>query len=143
MKEIAFPLFTVHTPEHWFDVTSELEGDPPPTTIAAEEGLGALQVSVEKLMAEKPVQFTTDQLRTMLKDFAASHKLGTPRDIVTQDSPRTQLAANFTWDSDFLRVWYIAEPNKLAFLTYTCEKNAAFASELQAVEEIVRSLKFA
>lgn len=140
-KEIASPLFTVQTPEHWFDVTTELEANSPPTLVA-EEGLGELQVSVEKLTAEKTVQFTTEQLRAMLKDFATSHKLGTPRDIVTQDSPRSQLAANFTWDSDFLRVWYLAEPNKLAFLTYTCEKNAAFATELQEVEEIVKSLKF-
>jgi hypothetical protein len=142
MKEITFPLFTVQAPEHWFDVTAELEGDSPPTTLAVEEGHGALQVSVETVATEKPVQFTADQLRAMLKDFAAGHKLGTPRDIVTQDSPRTQLAANFTWGDDFLRVWYLTEPNKLAFLTYTCEKNAAFANELQEVEEIVRSLKF-
>lgn len=142
MKTITFPKFTVEAPEEWFDVTAELEGESPPTTIAAEEGLGALQVSIEQLPGAKGVQFTVEQLRGMLKEFAKGHGLDSPNNIATSETPRPQLAANFVWDGDFLRVWYLAEPDQLAFITYTCEKNATFASELQLVEEIVRSLRF-
>ena len=142
MKEIAFPKFTVQAPEEWFDVTAELEGDSPPTTLAAEEGLGAVQVSIEQLPGEKGVQFTVEQLRGMLKGFAEGHELDSPNNIATSETPRPQLAANFIWNGEFLRVWYLTEPDQLAFITYTCEKNAAFANELQQVEEIVRSLRF-
>ena len=145
MKEIAFPQFTVQAPGHWFDVTAELDGDAqhaPPPTIAVEDGHGALQVSIEQLPGGKQVQFNTEQLRGMLKEFAQGHQLDSPNNIAAVETPRPQLAANFAWDGGFLRVWYLTEPDRLAFVTYTCEKGVPFATELQEVEEIVRSLRF-
>lgn len=142
MKTIAFPKFSVETPEEWFDVTAELEGDAPPPTLHAEEGHGALQVSIEQIPGKKQVQFTVEQLRGMLKGFAEGHELDSPNNISSSETPRPQLAANFLWNGEFLRVWYLSEPDQLAFITYMCEKNAAFATELQQVEEIVRSLRF-
>ena len=142
MKNIDFPNFTVETPDHWFDVTAELESDSAPPTLVAEEGLGELQVSIEKLPGGKGVQFTSEQLRGMLMEFAKGHGLGSPNNFALQESPRSQLAANFIWNDDFLRVWYVSEPDQLAFITYTCEKNATFANELQEVEAIIRTLKF-
>jgi len=142
MKDITFANFSLTAPDHWFDVTAELEGDSPPPTLVAEDGLGELQVSIEQLPGGKGVQFTCEQLRGMLDEFAKGHQLHSPNNITSLDSPRPQLAANFLWNDDFLRVWYLAEPDRLAFITYTCEKNASFANELQEVEAMVRSLRF-
>ncbi len=142
MKEITFPQFTVQAPDNWYDVTAELEGESPPLTVAPEMGLGALQFSIAALPSERP-QATVDELRKLLKEFAKGHDLGSPLNIAAIDSPRPQLAANFTWNDDFLRVWYISDNGQLAFLTYTCEKNAAFAQELDEAEQIIRSLRFA
>ena len=143
MKEIAFPLFAVQAPDHWFDVTAELEGETPPLTIAPDEGLGALQFSLAKFPTTEPAAATLEKLRALLKDFAKGHQLGQPQNLVAFESPRPQLAANFQWDGDLLRVWYLADQGNLAFLTYTCEKNSAHADELAEAEEIVRSLRFA
>lgn len=143
MKEIAFPQFTVQAPDHWFDVTAELEEETPPLTIAPEEGLGALQFSLAKFPTAEPPAAILDKLRALLKDFAKAHQLGQAQNLTAVDSPRPQLAANFHWDGDLLRVWYLADQGNLAFLTYTCEKNAAYADELEEAEEIVRSLRFA
>ena len=142
MKDFTFPKFSIETPDHWFDVTAELEAEAPPPTFMAEDGHGELQVSIEKLTGGKGVQFNSEQLRGMLKEFAQGHDLGSPNNLSSLESPRSQLAANFIWNDDFLRVWYLSEPDQLAFITYTCEKNTPFASELQEVETIVRSLKF-
>jgi hypothetical protein len=142
MKEIAFPKFTVSVPDHWFDVTAELEGDSPPLTIAPEDGLGALQFSLAPFPVKEAQSAVLEKLCSLLKDFATGHQLGQPQSVVAAESPRPQLAANFHWDGDLLRVWYVADQGQLAFLTYTCEKNAAFANELQQAEEIVRTLRF-
>jgi hypothetical protein len=143
MKEIAFPQFTVQTPEAWFDVTEEMRTEDPgaPATLAIEEGHGAVQFSLAELPADTPAP-SMEQLRKMLKEFATGHQLGSPNNLLTEETPRPLLAGNFAWDDDFLRVWYVAEPGKLAFITYTCERNTPFAVELAEVEQIVRSLKF-
>lgn len=142
MKEIAFPQFTVDAPEHWFDVTAELEGETPPLTIAPDEGLGALQFSLAKFPTTEPPAAILDKLRALLKDFAEGHQLGQAQNVTAIESPRPQLAASFHWDGDLLRVWYLADQGNLAFLTYTCEKNVAYANELQEAEEIVNTLRF-
>jgi hypothetical protein len=141
MKEIAFPQFTVTVPDHWFDVTAELEGDSPPITIAVDEGLGALQFSLAPFPVKESAAAVLEKLRALLKEFAKGHQLGQAQNVVGSESPRPQLAANFHWDDDLLRVWYIADQGQLAFLTYTCEKNSAYAEELQEAEEIVRTLR--
>ena len=142
MKEITFKQFDVSVPDHWFDVTAELEGDSPPTTVAPEEGLGALQFSLAPFPIKDTSEAVLEKLRGLLKEFAKGHQLGQPQNVISTESPRPQLAANFHWDGDLLRVWYLADEGLLAFLTYTCEKNAAYAEELQEAEEIVRSLQF-
>lgn len=142
MKEITFPQFTVSAPDHWFDVTAELEGDSPPATVAPEDGLGALQFSLAPFPLKEDAAVVLEKLRGLLKDFAKGHALGQPQNVVAAESPRPQLAASFHWDDDLLRVYYLAEHGQLAFITYTCEKNAAFADELQEAEDIVRSLRF-
>ncbi|WP_254507517.1 hypothetical protein [Anatilimnocola floriformis] len=141
MKNFDFPNFVLETPEDWFDVTADLDPGSPPTFMA-DDGLGELQVSIEKIPGGKGVQFTPEQLRGMLNEFAKGHDLGSPNNLSSAETPRSLLAANFVWNDDFLRVWYVSEPDQLAFITYTCEKNATFANELQIVETIIRSLRF-
>jgi hypothetical protein len=143
VKEITFPQFRVQAPEHWFDVTSEVEGEEPPATLAPDEGLGALQFSVADLPAEAAGRTSVDDLRAMVKEFAKAHDLGSPQNVATLQEPRPLLAANFRWDGDFLKVWYLAERGRLVFATYTCDQGAAFAVELGEAEQIVKSLTFA
>lgn len=142
MKEITFPQFTVSVPDHWFDVTAELEEDSPPPTVAPEEGLGALQFSFAPFPVKESPAAVLEKLRGLLKEFAKGHQLGQAQNLVASESPRPQLAASFQWHDDLLRVFYLADQGQLAFLTYTCEKNATYANELQEAEEIVRSLQF-
>lgn len=142
MKEIPFPQFTVSVPDHWFDVTAELEGESPPLTIAPDEGLGALQFSVAPFPVSDSPAAVLEKLRGLLKEFAKGHQLGQAQNLVASETPRPQLAASFHWQDDLLRVYYLADQGQLAFLTYTCERNAAYANELQEAEEIIRSLRF-
>src|SRR5687768_3367390 len=122
MKEIAFPQFRVQAPDHWFDVTNEVEGDAPPATLAAEEGLGALQFSVAELPVEKAQSMSATDLRALLAEFAKGHGLKTPQNVVDQSQPRPLLSANFAWEGDFLKVWYLADQGRLVFVTYTCDQ---------------------
>ncbi|QDU27719.1 hypothetical protein ETAA8_28090 [Anatilimnocola aggregata] len=142
MNEITFPQFAVLAPDNWFDVTAEMDEEDSPSTLAPEEGLGVLQISLADFPAQGEPPAIIEVLRTMLKEFAKAHELGSPNNLLREESPRPLLAGNFIWGDDFLRVWYLTDSGKLAFVTYTCERGAAFASELSEVEQIVRSLKF-
>lgn len=140
MKEIAFPQFRVQAPDHWFDVTNELEGDEPPATLAADEGLGALQFSIAELPPGKTHGTSLDDLRALLKEFAQAHDLGAAQNVSTLAKPRPLLTANFQWDGDFLKVWYLADQGRIVFATYTCDPGVAFAEELSEAEQVVRSV---
>ena len=140
MKAIPFPQFRVNAPEHWFDVTNEVEGESPPATLAADEGLGALQFSVEELPAAKAQNISVTDLRALLKEFATAHNLGAPLTVAAMSEPRPLLSANFQWEGDFLKVWYLADKGRLVFATYTCDEGEAFAEELSEAEQIVRSV---
>jgi hypothetical protein len=142
MKEIAFPQFVLQAPEHWFDVTAELEGDEPPATVAADEGLGALQFSVAEL-PETGAPASVESLRALLKEFVKGHDLSQPQNVKVQSEPRPLLSANFHWDGDYLHVWYLAEHGRLVFVTYTCDAGEAFAEELGEADAIVKSLQLA
>jgi hypothetical protein len=142
MKQIAFPQFVLQAPEHWFDVTAELEGDEPPATVAADEGLGALQFSVADL-PDTGSETSVDSLRAVLKEFVKGHDLGQPQNVKAQSEPRPFLSASLHWDGDHLQVWYLAERQKLVFVTYTCDAGEAFAEELSEAEAIVKSLQLA
>jgi hypothetical protein len=141
VKEIAFPQFVVQAPQEWFDVTSELEAEDSPATVAAEEGLGALQFSVAELPEKASEPTTVETLRALLKEFARGHDLGQPHNVTSQSAPRIMLSASFRWGDDHLQVWYLAELGKLVFATYTCEAGEAFAEELATADAIVRSLR--
>jgi hypothetical protein len=143
MKEINFPRFSVSVPDHWFDVTSEVEAESPPATIAPEGGLGALQFSLAPFPVTDTAAAVVEKLRGFLSVFAKGHQLGQPQHVTGTESPRPQLSADFHWEGDLLRIWYVADQGQLAFLTYTCEKNAPYANELQEAEEIIKTLRFA
>jgi hypothetical protein len=140
VKEIAFPQFRVQAPDHWFDVTNELEGDEPPATLAADEGLGALQFSVAELPPSKSPDTSVADLRALLKEFAQGHDLGDAQNVTAISDPRPLLSANFRWDGDFLKVWYLADQGRIVFATYTCDPAEAFAEELSEAEQVVRSV---
>jgi hypothetical protein len=142
MKEMQFEGFAVQAPEHWLDITEAVEGESPPITLAVEDGLGALQFSVAIYKTGPRPNSTSQTLREMLGEFAKGQNLGTPMDIVANESPRPAVTAHFAWDDSYLRVWYASENGNFVFATYTVDKGSAFANELQEAEEIVRSLKF-
>jgi len=142
MNEITFAQFAITAPDTWFDVTAELEGDDAPITVAQEEGHGAVQFSLADFPAKGEAPAIIETLRGLLKEFAKAHELGSPNNLAVEQSPRPLLAGNFAWDQDFLRIWYVVENGKLAFITYTCERGVPFAAELTQVEQIVRSLRF-
>jgi hypothetical protein len=141
MKEIPFPQFYVQAPEHWYDVTHEVEGEDAPSTLAAEEGLGALQFSIAELPPAKASETSVEDLRALLKEFAKGHDLGSPQNVASLTTPRPLLSAHFHWDGDYLQVWYLADAGQLVFATYTCEQGDAFAEELGEAEQIVRSIQ--
>ena len=142
MKEILFHDFAVTVPNHWFDITWELDGDPPSETVAPKGGVGRLQFQFYLPAVTDSPASALEDLRKLLPLFAKRYHLGKPHDLTSRESPRPMIAASYQEGSEFLRACYLVDQGRQAEILYFCDHEAEHAKELAEVEEIVRSLRF-
>lgn len=142
MPRADFSTFSVDLSPGWGDITADVEADDPPTTVARDDGVGALQFSIGLYESGPRPRGAVDQLQEYLDGFAESHGLTSPTDTTRESSPRGLVAASFQPGDQLVRVWYVSEGGNFAFVTYTCERSNVEPRELGEAEKIVRSLLF-
>jgi len=133
--------FTIERADGWFDITDELEVPDPPWTLSRPEGVGAVQFSVARYERGAVPNASPNVLLSLLLDFASSHELGEPSDIVTEAGDLRIAAGNFRTADSFIRAWYISDGRSFALITYTCASGQQQA-ELSDCEHMVRTLRF-
>jgi hypothetical protein len=133
--------FTIECADGWFDITDELEVPDPPWTLSRPEGVGVFQFSVARYERGAVPNASPDVLLSLLRDFASSHELGEPSDIVTEAGDLRIAAGSFRTADSFIRAWYISDGRSFALITYTCASGQQQA-ELSDCEQMVRTLRF-
>jgi hypothetical protein len=133
--------FAIDCREGWCDITDEVEVADAPWTFAKSDGVGAFQFSVGTYMSGRIPNPTPESLLSLLRDFAISHELGEPADVVTEASELRIAAGSFRQRDSFIRAWYISDGRSFARITYTCAFGQQQA-ELSDCEQMVRTLRF-
>jgi hypothetical protein len=90
----------------WAETTHDVPDEDAPFTLArqAEDACGAFQFSIALYKGGRlPFAKGADLLKLLL-DFAASHELGRPADLLAQDDPLPIAAATFSTSGDTVRV---------------------------------------
>lgn len=146
-KLLEYDDFTLEVPYEWEDVTAELaeiEPDMPITINDALDGVGAFQLTPAIYEAGSEPQFDAETLREMLTQFAAARNLGEPVNTELCENPLLILAASFTRDDNYFRIWYATDEKNLVLFTYTCGLNLGELENdaIAKCEAIVRSLRF-
>ena len=142
MPRAEFSHFTVDLPPGWGDITADVEADEPPTTVARDDGVGALQFSIALYESGKRPRGDVEELQELLDAFAESHGWTSRSDATSESLPRGLVAASFRPGGDFVRVWYVCESGDFALVTYLCAASDISHSELDEAEQIVRSVGF-
>jgi hypothetical protein len=142
MKEILFYDYAVTVPDNWFDITWDLDGDPPSDTVAPKGGVGRLQFQFYLPAATDSPVAALEELRTLLPRFAKRHHLGKPHDLTATASPRPLVAASYHGGSEFIRVCFLVDEGRQVEALYICEHEQNHTKELAEAVEIVRSLRF-
>ncbi len=79
----------------------------------------------------------------MLDKFAESHGLINKRNVRRVDGKQRLISADFTSDSDFVRVYYVSDGSNVVMVTYLCDaSNSQVDAEVTEADTIVRSLSF-
>ena len=113
-----------------------------PLTLSKADGVGALQFSVATYKEGSRPNIDVAALVSMLNEFAETKSLGRLSDQLQTQEDFALVAASFKMDENAHgRIWYISDSCNLAKITYVCEQELPY-SELQEVEQIVRSLLF-
>jgi hypothetical protein len=133
--------FAIKCKDGWLDITDEVEAADPPWTLAKPGGVGVFQFSAAAYQSGPIPNPTPQVLLSLLRDFARSHHLGEPADIVTEDRGPILAAGSFRHSDDFVRAWYASDGRSFARVTYTCAWGAQ-KSELPDCEQMIRSLRF-
>ena len=133
--------FAIDCCEGWCDITDEVEVADAPWTLAKPDGVGAFQFSVATYKSGRIPNPTPESLLSLLRDFAISHELGEPADIVTEAGELRIAAGSFRQGDSFIRAWYISDGHSFARITYTCAFGQQQA-ELSDCEQMVRTLRF-
>ena len=132
--------FTIRCSDGWRDITEEVEAANSPWTLAKPDGVGAFQFSIATYKSGR-IPNPTPQLLSLLRDFASSHELGGPQDIVTEDGNLRIAAASFRHADDFIRAWWASDGLSFAKVTYTCVWNEQ-RMELPDCKRMIRTLRF-
>jgi hypothetical protein len=133
--------FAIHCCEGWCDITDDVEVTDAPWTLAKPDGVGAFQFSIATYKSGRIPDPTPESLQFLLRDFAISHELGEPADIVTEAGELRIAAGSFLQGDSFIRAWYISDGRSFARVTYI----SAFGqqqAELSDCERMVRTLRF-
>jgi hypothetical protein len=141
MPRTEFPTFSIVVPHGWQNVTDTVEVIDAPFTLARDDGVGALQLSIGSYVRGPDPNPSPEDLLELLQSVADSHALGTPQAITLQQFPLRLAAASFSTSDGFMRIWCVSDGHSFAFVTYTCESGQQHA-ELEECEQIVRGLQF-
>ena len=128
----------------WAETTHDVPGDDAPFTLArqAEDACGAFQFSIALYKGgRRPCAKGADLLQLLL-EFAASHELGEPADILAQDEPLPLAAATFKTTGDTVRVWYASDGASVVKATYLAAEDDDYASEVADCEQMIRTISF-
>ena len=141
MSDVVFNTFTVSVPDGWSDITSDVDGDNPPSTLASFNGVGALQFSVALYQSGPDPDPSQADLQQMVKDFGTERGLGAPVSLAAETFPVRLAAGSFHAGCEYIRVWHVSDGQNFAFITYVCDWSEQ-RMELPDCERIVRSLRF-
>ena len=104
IPDMSIP-FDIDCCEGWCDITDEVEVADAPWTLAKPDGVGAFQFSIATYKSGRIPDPTPESLLFLLRDFAISHELGEPADIVTEAGELRIAAGSFRQGDSFIRAW--------------------------------------
>ena len=133
--------FSIRCGDGWCDITNDIEATDAPWTLARPDGVGAFQFSIATYESGRIPNPTPQDLLSLLRDFANSHELGEPADIITEDGRLRIAAGSFRHGDNFVRAWYASDGRSFAKVTYTCVWGEQLA-ELPDCERMIRTLRF-
>lgn len=139
-RQMQFDLFEIDAPDVWLDTTN-YDRDEEPTTLAKQDGVGALQFSIARYSGGRVPNPSSEDLLEMALQFGKSHGFGAAFNLTSQTGPLSVAAASYRDSGDFIRVWYVSDGFSFAFVTYICLPGSE-SSELADYEAIVRSIQF-
>lgn len=130
-------------PTGWLDITDDLPSGSP-STLAREDGAGALQFSVARYGAGKPPNIGPDDLRGMLDDFSRSRALSAASEPRTWKSLNTYISNDYQSGVDFVRVWYVTNGKDVTLVTFVTRDadSSETQAELGEADSIVASISF-
>jgi hypothetical protein len=146
-RRVTFEDLSLHAPQRWRDITDTLAPGTPPT-LALEDGIGALQISVGLYMAGKDPHIDAKTLERLLYEFEDTH--GFPRVTPAaawqgESNHIFGITCNYPSESEFIRIWYASDSRNIAFLTYVAAplgRNDFIDDELEEAHGIACSLSF-
>jgi hypothetical protein len=140
---VNLPGVSIGLEEGWEDVTTSLDVPNSPFTIArAENGVGALQLSIAQYKAGKLPEITVSDLQDLLSGFARNHKLSEGFDSTASEVPLVLVASSFHNGTDFVRAWYASDGRNVVFATYVCAWEHR-SIELAACDKMILTIRFA
>lgn len=142
-REVRIGAMRMTIPSSWRDITETVETESPPFTLAKEDGVGALQLTVGEYRSGPMPGPTASDLGDMLDEFAAARTLGRPirGSRVLQEGPPSSATANYHSEPDLARAWYISAKGHFVLVTYVCDWDHRGAEEAE-VNSMVRSVRF-
>lgn len=142
-KAMAYEGLAFQCPQHWDDITDEVDGDDVPITIADfESGVGALQFTIALYKEGELPQLDESLIREMLLDYAGELGLGTAVDVSPHTGKLEGIKATYQINDDFLVLWFLTNGTSLIMATYNCEWTNRNV-EYSVVEEIMSTVEIA
>lgn len=131
---------TLDISNHWADMSEE--GGPWTLVRQTEDATGALQISVALFESGREPGVTVEHLDEMLRESAATHRLGEMFDGCKSEGQLLIAAGSFhSEDAFFFRVWYASDGRNIAFVTFTT-RTGSENNELKDCEAMVASIEF-
>lgn len=128
--------------EEWCDVTGDLDPGAP-STLAREDGVGAIQFSVAKYKSGEKPSITETVLKDMLLDLFKSNQLADVEPAILQGSRCFGVSATSAQTDEVIRAWYLSNGTDIALVTYTGTGDPACQAELAEAEKLAKTLEFA
>lgn len=141
MRSLTYSSFSIEVPDNWDDITDELDDDSPITLAEPTCGVGALQISVAVHTSGQRPNISCRDLVEMLNAFGDSGAHTRRTEIATATMPNSRAVATFSDEDSYIRVWYLSDGDRIAFVTYTAAVDD-FDGEVETAEAILNSFAF-
>lgn len=129
-------------PVGWADSSDDVGNSDRLLTLTKPDGVGAFQMSFAQYLSGKLPEIKFDDLRRLLSDFALRRRLDS--ELASQVGGQSGVIwcrADYRWDDDFMRVWYISDSKSIILATYIC--NWQYKEiEVDDCDRIVESVTF-